>query len=67
MADFLNDHLVLESLKLYDDLPNEIAEVNVIHISSEEQMWQLFFDRESKTSLEGNIIVGVGDGTYFPI
>jgi len=39
VADFLVNHLVLGSLKLYDDLPDEIAEVNMINVSSEEQVW----------------------------
>jgi len=60
VADFLSDHPVLRSSKLYDDLPDEIAEVNVIHISSKEQVWQLFFDGASRKSPEGNIIAGVG-------
>ena len=59
VADFLADHPVLGTSKLYDDLPDEIAEVNLINISSKEQVWQLFFDRASKTSLEGNIIASV--------
>ena len=59
-ADFLTDNLVSETSKLYDDLSDEIAEVNVINASLEEQVWQLFFDRASKTNHERNIIVGVG-------
>ena len=47
------------SSKLYDDLLDEITVVNVIHVSSEEQVWQLFFDGASRTSPEGNIIAGV--------
>jgi len=60
MADFLADHLVVGSSKLYNDLPEEIAKVNATHVSSEEQVWQLFFDAASRTSLEGYIIAGVG-------
>jgi len=45
---------------LYHDLPDEIAEVNLSNVSSEEQGWQLFFDGASRTSPEGNIIAGVG-------
>jgi len=47
-----------QKVQNYDDLPDEIAEVNVIHVSSEE-VWQLFFDGASRTNPEGNIIVGV--------
>jgi len=60
VADFLADHPVSGTLKLYDDLPDEIAEVKVINASLEEQVWQLFFDEVSRTSPEGNIIVGMG-------
>ena len=60
MADFLADHPVLGNSKLYDDLPDEIAKVNLINTSSEEQVWQLFFDGASRTSPEGNVIAGVG-------
>ena len=36
VADFLADHPVSGTLKLYDDLPNEIAEINLTNASSEE-------------------------------
>jgi len=32
----------------------------VTHVSSEEQMWQLFFDGASRTSPGENIVAGVG-------
>jgi len=38
VADFLADHPVSGTLKLYDDLPDEIAEVKVINASLEEQV-----------------------------
>jgi len=60
VADFLADHPVPGSSKLYDDLPDEVAEVNMIDVSSEEPVWQLFFDRALRTSPEGNIVAGVG-------
>jgi len=56
VANFLVDHLVSGTSKFYDDLPDEIAEVNLINASSEEQLWQLFFDGASRTSPEGNIV-----------
>jgi len=34
VTNFLADHLVSGTLKLYDDLPDEIAEVNLINASS---------------------------------
>ena len=39
VADFLADHLVSETSKFYDDLLDEIAEVNLISASFEEQVW----------------------------
>ena len=36
VTDFLADHLALETSKLYDDLPDEIAEVNLINAFSKE-------------------------------
>ena len=41
VADFLTNHPVPRSLKLYDNLQDEIAEFNVTHVSPEEQVWQL--------------------------
>jgi len=34
VANFLADHPVPGTSKLYDDLPDEIAEVNLINVSS---------------------------------
>jgi len=36
VTDFLTDHPVRGSSKLYDDFPNNIAEVNAAHVFSEE-------------------------------
>ena len=60
VAEFLTDHPVPGNSKLYDDLPNKIVEVDIINTSSEEQVWQLFFDGASRMSPKGNIIAGVG-------
>ena len=59
-ADFLANHPVSGTSKLYDDLPNKIAEVCVTHTSSEEQVWHLFFDSASRMGSKGNIVAGVG-------
>ena len=64
VVNFLADHLVLGTLKLYDGLPDEIAEVNVINASSEEQVWQLFFDGASRTGLR-EMSSQVWGGTHF--
>ena len=60
VADFVADHLVSGTLKLYDDLPDEISKVNIISASLKEQVWQLFFDGASKMNPEGNIAADVG-------
>jgi len=65
ITDFFVDHPVLGTSKIFDDLPDEITKVNFINASSEEQVWQLFFDGASRTSPEGSIIAGVGL-TYLP-
>jgi len=59
VADFLANHPVSGTSKLYDDLPDEIAEVNLINVSSKEQVWQLYFDGALRTNPKGNIIAGV--------
>jgi len=66
VADFLADHLVLGISKLYDDLPGEITEANIINVSSEEQVWQLFFDRALRMNPKENIVAGVGVVLIFP-
>ena len=66
VTDFLADHPVPESLKLYDDLSDEIAEANATHVSSKEQVWQLFFDGALRTGPEGNVITGMGVVLIFP-
>ena len=38
-ADFLANHPVSGTSKLYDDLPCELTEVNLINPSLEEQVW----------------------------
>jgi len=60
VADFLADHSVPGTLKLYNDHPDEITEVNLINVFSEEQVCQLFFDGASRTNSERNIIAGEG-------
>jgi len=56
VADFLADHPVSGSSKLYDELVEEIAEVCTTHAPSKEQVWQLFFDGASRMGPRGCII-----------
>jgi len=60
VADFLAEHPDPRMTKLYEDLPNEIAEVCLTQTSFEGQVWQLFFDGASRTGSRGDIIEGVG-------
>ena len=60
MAYFLSEHLDPRIARLYEDLPDEIAEVYVTQMSFEEQVWQLFFDGASRMGPTGNFVAGVG-------
>ena len=60
VVDFLAEHPDPRATKLYEDLPDEIAEVYMTQMSLEEQVWKLFFDGASRTSPRGNIVAGVG-------
>ena len=57
LAEFLAVHPVLESSKLHEDIPDEVFESN---ITSEDAVWQMFFDGASRIGPEGKIIAGVG-------
>ena len=57
LADFLAAHLVPESSKLHEDIPDEVFESN---ITSEDEVWQMFFDRASRIGTKGKIIASVG-------
>ena len=56
MANFLAEHLDLRSIKLYEDFPDEMAEVCMTQTSFEEQIWQIFFDGALRMGPTGNII-----------
>ena len=60
VADFLADHPVPQTSKMYEDLPDEIAEVCMTQASFEGQIWQLFFDGASRSNPDGKIVAGVG-------
>ena len=56
LADFLAAHPVPESSKLHEDIPHEVFESN---ITSEDEVWQIFFDRASRIGTKGKIIIVV--------
>ena len=60
VGDFLAEHPDPRATKLYDDLPDEVAEACQTQTSFERQVWQLFFDGASRTSPKGHIVAGVG-------
>jgi len=57
LADFLHAHPISESSKLHEDILDEVFESN---ITSEDEVWQMFFDGASRIGLKGKIIAGVG-------
>jgi len=59
-AYFQAEHPDPRATKLYEDLPDEVAEVCLTQTSFEGQVWQLFFDDASRTGPQGNIVAGVG-------
>ena len=60
VADFLAEHPDPRATELYEDLPDEIAEVCLTQTSFEGQVCQLFFDGASRTGPQGHVIAGVG-------
>ena len=50
-------HPVPEHSKLHEDIPDEVFESNV---TSEDEVWQMFFDGASRIGPKGRIITGVG-------
>ena len=57
LADFLAAHPILESSKLHEDILDEVFETNM---TSEDEVWQIYFDGASRTGPKGKIIAGVG-------
>ena len=57
LVDFLVAHPILERSKLHEDIPDEIFESN---ITSEDEVWQMFFDGASRINTKGKIIAGMG-------
>jgi len=57
LAEFLAAHLVPENSKLHEDISDEVFESNV---TSEDEVWQMFFDGASRIGPKGRIITGMG-------
>lgn len=60
LEDVLADNLALKVVKMYEGLPYEVTEVFTTHAAFDDQVWQLYFDGASQTSLKGNLITGEG-------
>jgi len=60
VADFLAEHPDPRATELYEDLPDEVAEVCQTQTSFEGQIWQLFFDGASRKGPRGHVVAGVG-------
>ncbi|XP_020254135.1 uncharacterized protein LOC109831209 [Asparagus officinalis] len=58
LADFLADHPVPGPSRLYEDLPDEVAEACVAQEVM--QVWKLFFDGASRANPQGAITTRVG-------
>ena len=52
VTDFLAEHPDSRATKLYEDLPDEVAEVCMTQMTFEEQVWQLFFEAHQERVLE---------------
>ncbi|XP_020254134.1 uncharacterized protein LOC109831208 [Asparagus officinalis] len=56
ISDLMANHPLKEKAELYQDIPDETYEANVIF---REQVWQLYFDGATSTSSTGRVIAGV--------
>jgi len=57
LVDFLAAHPVPETLKLHTDIPDEVIKANM---TSEGDVWQMFFNAASRTGPTDKIIARVG-------
>ena len=46
--------------KLYEDIPDEVAEIHTVQKTLEDQVWQMFFDGASRVNPSGDLAAGVG-------
>ena len=58
VAGFLAEHPDPRATELYEDLPDEVAEVCLTQTSIKSQVWQLFFDGASRTGPRWHIKEG---------
>src|SRR5438045_9782497 len=60
IADFMAENPTLGSGRLYEDIPDESAEVHLAQTTLEDQVWQMFFDGASRVNPSGDLAAGVG-------
>jgi len=57
LTDFLAAHPVPKTLKLHEDISDEVIEANM---TSNDEVWQMIFDGASRTCSKCKIVTGVG-------
>src|SRR5436190_4831073 len=60
IADFMAENPAPGSGRLYEDIPDESAEVHLAQTTQEDQVWQMFFDGASRVNPSGDLAAGVG-------
>src|SRR3954465_1491494 len=60
ITDFMTENPAFGTEKLYDDIPDEAADVHLVQTTLEDQVWQMFFDGASRVNSSGDLAAGVG-------
>src|SRR5436190_21968940 len=60
IADFMAENPTPGSIRLYEDIPDEAAEVHLAQMTLEDQVWQMFFNGASRVNPSGDLVAGVG-------
>src|SRR5256886_3233891 len=60
IADFMAENPTPGSGRLYEDFPDESAEVHLAQTTLEDQVWQMFSDGASRVNPCGDLAAGVG-------
>src|SRR5436853_4421241 len=60
IADFRAENPASGPEKLYEDIPDEIAEVHTVEITREGQIWKMFFDGASRVNPSRELAADVG-------
>src|SRR3954469_22501681 len=60
IADFMVENPTPGTRRLYEDIPDESAEVHLAQTTLEDQVWQMFFDGASRVNPSGDLAADVG-------